>query len=373
MGGFSIMDITKVPDSRLAGNNAGTFTVEWDIPLTGITGIDYSWWYPKYMVYTGWHEFGYYTDFALKFGVTTDGGYTWNEISIPDTGKAAVGLGWYESAGAIAMSSSNPYNLVYSPAGGFVRYSLDMGKTWHDSSVMIAEGVGTKFFMDGDLPAMYERLMPHWTAQNLAADRINGKVFYLLTVKNGLAAEFWRSEDGGRNWEKTYTGNSVDRMDAATLPFSNVRVNPVREGDVFVAIKPGHDGEDSLRPFDYKPLWRSTSRSCTHFEKVSGVQYAIDVTFGKGDCPDIPYIYIFGKIYGDDHFGVFLSRDDGKSWVRISSINQQFGRVQGIEADMRYRNRVFVYTGGRGIVYGQTRDFSKQWDNWYDWKDVFVP
>ncbi|MCL2721647.1 MAG: hypothetical protein FWD47_09960 [Treponema sp.] len=370
MGGFSIRDIKRVPTSRLAANNAGTFNVEWNIPLTGITGMDYSYWFPKNMVYVGWHEFGYYTDFALKFGTTTDGGNTWNEISIPHTGKRAVGLGRVESAGVIAMSSKNPNNLVYSPTGGFVRYSMDMGKTWHDASANIAQGVGTKFFMDSNLNAMYERLMPFWTAQNIVSDKINGNVFYLFTVKNGMSAEFWRSDNGGRTWRRTYTRheNAPDGINSVALPFTNVRVNPAKEGDVFIAIRPGHDGEDSQRPFDYKPLWRSTDRNCTNFETVDGVQFAIDVAFGKGDSPDVPYIYIYGKANNEDIFGVYLSKDDARTWTRITSENQQFGRVQGLEADMRYRNRVFLYTGGRGIVCGQTVNFTKEWDDWYDWR-----
>jgi hypothetical protein len=360
MGGFSIRDVSIVPTSRLAANNAGTFTVEWDIPLTGITGMDYSYWNPKYMVYVGWHEFGYYTDFALKFGVTTDGGNTWTETSIPDSRKRSIGLGRIESAGVIAMSSRNPNNLVYSPTGGFVRYSMDMGKTWHDASANIARGVNTKFFMDQNQNAMYERLMPFWTAQNVAADRINGNVFYIFTVRNGITSEFWRSENSGRTWRRTYTGTSPNGIDSTGLPFTNVRVNPAREGDVFIAIRPGFDGEDSVRPFDYKPLWRSTDRTCTNFTRVPGVQYAIDVAFGKGDSPDIPYIYIYGKANGDDIFGVYLSKDNAQTWTRITNENQQFGRVQGLEADMRYRNRVFLYTGGRGIVYGQSTNFTKE-------------
>ncbi|MCL2265383.1 MAG: hypothetical protein FWC22_05005 [Treponema sp.] len=359
MGGFSIKDITKVPQGRLAANNAGTFNVEWNVPLTGITGMDYSYRSPNNMVYTGWHEFGYYTDYALKFGTTTDGGNTWTEISIPQARKRAAGLGQFEAAGAIAMSSVNPDNIVYSPAGGFVRYSMDMGKSWNDSSAAIARGVNTKFFMDASLNAMYERIMPYWTAQNIASDKINGNVFYLFTVRNGITSEFWRSEDGGKTWRRTYAGNTSNGIDSTALPFTNVRVNPAKEGDVFVAIKPGHDGEDSKRPFDYKPLWRSTDKTCADFKKVPGVQYAIDVAFGKGDSPDVPYIYIYGKITGDNVFGVYLSKDDAKSWIRVTGEHQQFGKAQGLEADMRYKNRVFLYTGGRGIICGQSRDFSK--------------
>ena len=359
MGGFSIRDITRVPSTRLAANNAGTFNVEWNIPLTGITGMDYSYQNPQYMAYVGWHEFGYYTDFALKFGTTTDGGNTWTEISIPHTGKRAAGLGRNESAGVIAMSSVNPNNLVYSPTGGFVRYSTDMGKSWRDSSAAIARGVNTKFFMDQNQNTMYERLMPFWTAQNIASDKINGNVFYLFTAKNGITSEFWRSDDGGRSWRRTYTGNSSGGIDSTALPFTNVRVNPAREGDVFIAVRPGHDGEDSKRPFDYKPLWRSTDKSCADFKIVPGVQYAIDVAFGKGDSPDLPYIYIYGRITGDNVFGVYLSKDDAKSWIRVTGAHQQFGRAQGLEADMRYKNRVFLYTSGRGIICGQSRDFTK--------------
>jgi len=93
------------------------------------------------------------------------------------------------------------------------------------------------------------------------------------------------------------------------------------------------------------------------------------VAFGKGDTPDVPYIYIYGKTDNDDVFGVYLSKDDAKTWQRITGNNQQFGRVQGLEADMRYRNRVFLYTGGRGIICGESADFKKDWDDWYQWNE----
>jgi len=361
MGGFSIENKNIVPQKRLAANNQGTYTIEWNIPLTGITGMDYSYHRPQYMAYAGWHEFGYYTDYALKFGTTTNGGRSWQEISIPNIKKEAVGLHPVESAGTLAMSSSNPNNIVYSPCGGFLKYSEDFGRTWHDASASVSAGVTSKFFMDDNRPVMYERVMPYWNAQNLASDKVNGNVFYLFTEKNSVNAEFWRSADGGKNWERTYTGSASsankrsEKIDSLYLPFTNVRVNPVKEGDVFIAIRPGFEGEDSERPFNYKPLWRSTDKTCTDFKMVENVQCAIDAAFGKGDKIDTPFIYIYGKANGDDIFGVYVSTDDAQTWTRITNEQQQYGCVKGLEADMRYKNRVYLYTGGRGVICGEIK------------------
>jgi hypothetical protein len=387
MGGFVVLDRDTVPASRLAERNVfgggprdwakndTWYGPEWGIPLSGINGFDYSYQNPNYMAYTGWHQFGWFADFALKFGTSKDGGKTWAEITVPAKNKAAIGLNEYESAGALAMSSQNPYNLVWSPVGGPLRYSTDFGESWQEAAIDKAV-YGNNFgdmVSGANIPVMYERVMPFWTTtQNVQADKVNGDVFYLLTVRNSTVPEFYRSADGGRTWAKTYTGadNPTDfsKINAYWLPSVNIRVNPVREGDVFAVTPTWFDDDKS---FIHRPLWRSTDASCTDFAVVEGVQSCLAVGFGAGVRADTPYIYIYGQANGDTDFAVYVSKDDGKSWLRITPPEKQYGAVCGIEGDMRYTDLVYVYFGGRGVVYGTGADFTGEYNGLYDgvWKD----
>jgi hypothetical protein len=351
MGGFVVQNRDEIPQSRLAQKNIVARNPEWNIPLTGINGMDFSYNHPENMAYTGWHQFGWYTDYALKFGTSTDGGQTWDEITVPKDEKAKLGLGEYDAAGALAMSSSNPKNLVWSPDNGTLKYSTDMGKSWREAN--IPSHVYSNKGITGTM-TMYERAMPFWSAtQNLQADKINGNVFYLLTTVNSTRPEFYRSEDGGKNWKLTYTGadNATDflKINAYLLPSVNIRVNPMKEGDVFVVTPTWFDDNKS---FIHRPMWRSTDKTCKDFAVVPNVQSAMAVGFGAGDKPDTPYIYLYGQANGDKDFGVYVSRDDAKTWTRITAAEKQFGNVCGIEGDMRYKDLVYVYFGGRGVVYG---------------------
>ncbi|ANE45743.1 hypothetical protein SY83_04880 [Paenibacillus swuensis] len=352
MGGFSIRDRKANVPSRLVNQKyAGPPT--WGITLNQISGMDYSYQKPENMVYVGWHQFSYYMQKDLYFGTTSDGGRTWTESRLPNYGL---------SGGPIAMSATDPDRLVWSPSEGYVKYSTDRGATWQDASSAFTAG--------NQMGKLYERITPWWSqTQNLASDKVNGSKFYLFTERNASTAELFMSSDYGQTWQKTYTGfvstatlpsgeiditepNPDNKVNAGALPFTNVRVNPVREGDVFLAVKP-MDSHDE-RAHIYRPLWRSTDATVSDFKTVPNVQAAIDVSFGKGDSPDMPYIYIFGKANGDEDSGVYVSKDDGNTWTRLTNPEtQQFGITSGIEADMRYKNRVYLSTDGRGVFYGE--------------------
>jgi hypothetical protein len=53
--------------------------------------------------------------------------------------------------------------------------------------------------------------------------------------------------------------------------------------------------------------------------------------------------------------GFFRSLDAGVSWERINDDQHQFGFVGVIIGDPRVFGRVYIGTGGRGILYGEPK------------------
>ncbi|WP_167357041.1 S-layer homology domain-containing protein [Paenibacillus pectinilyticus] len=349
--GFSVRDRDTVPATRLMSQRYDGPPM-YGINLTQMSGLDYSYQKPNYMAYTGYHQFSLWNGEPYHFfGTTSDGGRTWNETAKKATLDTIGGM--------IAMSSTNPANLVWSPYNGYLKYSTDSGQTWQDASGSYSE--------NNTHGHLYERSSTWWSAtQNVVSDKVNGQKFYMFTERNALTAEFYMSTDGGKTWNLTYTGfqakegedfsspNPQHLVNFAALPFTNVKVNPTKEGDVFLVSKPGDFPDD--RATVYPKLYRSTDVSVSQFVEVPNVQGAVDVAFGKGDLPDQPYIYLYGKANGDTESGVYVSKDNGATWTCITNPQQTFGRINQLEADMRYPNRVYMALSGRGFVYGQLAD-----------------
>lgn len=51
-------------------------------------------------------------------------------------------------------------------------------------------------------------------------------------------------------------------------------------------------------------------------------------------------------------YGFYRSADAGATWIRINDDSHQFGGINVLEADRNVFGRLYVGTGGRGILYG---------------------
>ena len=71
---------------------------------------------------------------------------------------------------------------------------------------------------------------------------------------------------------------------------------------------------------------------------------------------------------------MYVLRDDGGTWVRITTPDKQFGKAVGIEGDMRYTDLVYINFSGRGVVYGTGPSFTGEYHGMYDgvWKGEFT-
>jgi hypothetical protein len=109
--------------------------------------------------------------------------------------------------------------------------------------------------------------------------------------------------------------------------------------------------------FKWNGLYRSSDGGVT-FTKNPKVTWATGVAFGK-KAPDsnYPTLFVTGRV--DDGAsttdGVFLSKNMGQSFIRMTPANKPW--IGGIDVtdmcgDAREYGRVYIGTGGTGVVYG---------------------
>ena len=142
---------------------------------------------------------------------------------------------------------------------------------------------------------------------------------------------FYYSEDGG----KTFKRNST-----ISPSFRRLCVDPKNEGTVYVA-----NGAGLVVTRDYG----ATS------EYVEGIKYCEAVGLGKAKNDGDPLvIYIWGTPMEADKPGLYMSEDNGATWVQINDDLHQFGGTgngEFVSGDMNVYGRCYMSTVGLGIVY----------------------
>jgi photosystem II stability/assembly factor-like uncharacterized protein len=274
-----------------------------DNPLCGsASGIDVAWSKPDVVARVGWDDHKQWGAYSI------DAGKSWTPFkSMPKKAKGA---------GSIAVSADGSA-LVWAPMEGPVVYSHDQGATWAR-----AEG----------LPDAEPS--PDWAPVPFrpAADRVNGKKLYVLDAKGGQA---YTSNDGGAHFTASPTG--LPGLADYQYSSASAQATPGVEGDVWLT--------------NFKELNHSTD-SGKSYEAVSSVTEAYALGFGKApEGKSYPALYLIGKI--GDVIGFFRSDDAGGKWVRINDDQHQYGFCTVIIGDPRVYGRVYLGTGGRGIVYGE--------------------
>jgi hypothetical protein len=98
-------------------------------------------------------------------------------------------------------------------------------------------------------------------------------------------------------------------------------------------------------------LYRSTD-SGSNFSRVASVQEAYQVGFGKAATgQSYPAIFLWGRV--NSVTGIFRSDDTAATWVRINNDQTQFGSINLVAGDPNVYGRVYLATGGRGIIVGE--------------------
>ena len=65
-----------------------------------------------------------------------------------------------------------------------------------------------------------------------------------------------------------------------------------------------------------------------------------------------PTLFFGGSISGQP--GLYRSTDNGVTWIRIDDAQHEYGYYNIIQGDPRVFGRVFIGSGGRGILYGDS-------------------
>jgi photosystem II stability/assembly factor-like uncharacterized protein len=240
---------------------------------------------------------------------SVDNGITWHEfekLPLPDT---------LSRHGRISCSASNPGHFIWVPENSSPFLTTDMGKSWTQITTLPSNSV-TRF----------------WSyCQPLASDRVNGNRFYFYNH-----GKFFVSDDGGKMWTKTI--NLPNQPE-----WVRVKAVPELENNVWVSL--GKDG-----------LFKSANAGI-RFEKINTVEYAYLFGFGKNKPGSSnPSVFLMGTLT-DGREGIFRSDDLGINWTTINDENNNFGNEpHSITGDRQVYGRVFIGTGGSGVIYGEIKN-----------------
>jgi photosystem II stability/assembly factor-like uncharacterized protein len=294
IAGFRHDDVTKAPA-------AGMFKP----PFNTTTGIDFAEAKPDFVARVGtvWGE-------GKHGAYSNDGGKSWT-VFPTEPAEARTG-------GGVAVSA-DASTLLWVIKKEAPVISKDLGKTWTK-----AEGL--------PVPAKTD----DWVPVNLrpAADRVNPNKLYVYDSAEGF---FFASTDGGKRFEKTV--GSLPGLPDYARSSGSIRTAPGFEGHVWLTT-----GKEVMRSLD----------SGKTFQSVTSTEESHALGFGA-PAPNrkYPAIYLIGKVAGKE--GFFRSDDIGSTWVRTNDDQHQFGFTGHITGDPKKFGRVYVGTGGRGILYGEPR------------------
>jgi photosystem II stability/assembly factor-like uncharacterized protein len=236
--------------------------------------------------------------FCINYGgslyalYSLDNGISWTQMNI----SKIIPSKNYNYSGSIAVSADGNTFILNQAANG-IFLTNDKGKTWTKSTGL-----------------------PNGAA--VYSDRVNPYKFYSV-----YGSKLYVSEDGGHTFV------------AKASVSGGLKARPVfgRENDIWI---PSSNG-----------LFHTTDAG-VNMQKIDNVGVAYAVGFGKAAVgSSYPSIYLIGNVKGV--YGFYRSTDAGASWTRINDNAHQYGSVDHIAGDENIFGRVYLGTGGRGIVYGE--------------------
>ncbi|MDA8745216.1 hypothetical protein N9N28_11330 [Rubripirellula amarantea] len=248
---------------------------------------------PKLVVRAGHRNWGDNESATIAYSL--DGGQSWQPApSLPEPDV---------NQGHVAVSADGQV-WVWSPEGGegTVWRTADHGQNWTSAS------------------GLKGRLRPH-------ADPVDSDVFYATDNSKGFV---YVSVDKGKSFTR-----SASELPEATYWSTMVPVAG-RRGYLIMGTKEG--------------VFASTDAGAS-FDKVGELTEVVSLGQGKSASEgELPTLFGVGKLDGVQ--GFYRSSDGGKSWIRINDDRHQFGEIRVVAGDPKRFGRVYIGTGGRGIIYG---------------------
>jgi photosystem II stability/assembly factor-like uncharacterized protein len=224
--------------------------------------------------------------------ISDDGGKTWTALaSEPANSRAGRG---------IALSADGKI-IVYTPLRGVPCHTTDRGVTWTPCAGL-------------------------QNGLRVVADPINASGFYSLDSRDG---KLLVSTNGALEFRESAEFNGDGN--------ASLYATPGLPADLWAAHRNGG-------------LYHATNPG-TNFTKVDRVENVDAFGFGQpAPGKTFPALFLAGKIGGVR--AIFRSDDSGQNWVRITDDQHQFGYISHLTGDPRIYGRVYLATGGRGIIYG---------------------
>lgn len=165
----------------------------------------------------------------------------------------------------------------------------------------------------------------------LSADRVQPKTFYVF------ADSVWYvSTDGGVSYKARKAKDVGLPAHDGAVPV----VNYDRAGEIWLAL----GSEGVYHTTDFGRRWKRVTARKTVAELI---------TIGAGAKKKQPALFIRGRparVPKTAH-GIYRSDDGGATWDRVDDESHRYGGFNLIQGDPRVYGRVYLGTGGRGILY----------------------
>lgn len=239
----------------------------------------------------------------VRAAISLDGGKSWSALATEPPGS--------DGAGTITVSADGK-RIVWTPRRRLPYVTADRGTHWR---VCGGLAYGTQ----------------------VVADRVNPGRFYAYDGRRGHCLV---STNGAASFSASESAlPAADRFAGAAgfgRSSGQLSVTPGVEGDLWLALNTG--------------LYHSADSGAS-FTKTESVDRARWLGYGKAPPgKQFPTLYLVGRVRQLE--AVFRSTDAGATWVRINDDTHQYGYISRITGDPRIFGRVYLATGGRGIIYG---------------------
>lgn len=245
---------------------------------------------------------------AMPYGISSELDEACSKIERPN-----VNSGW-------CALSADESTIVWTLASGrflpssLAVYSDDCGKSWRKCSI--------------DNKCEMLKVM---------SDRVNARLFYGFSEHGRV----FISKNGGKCF-KEYASLLPDVQFGICEGFDcEIRCEYEKEGVIWISL-------------DKYGLWRlqyDIENDTLNFKRINRGNDAVYAHgMGKGLNSDCHALFIAGEVDGE--YGFWRSYDEGASWVKINSKSTMFGRIRTICGDYNVLGRIYIGTGGYGLLYG---------------------
>ncbi len=268
---------------------------------------------------------------------TDDAGRTWQPIfDSQDTG----------SIGDVAVAQSNPDTVYVGSGEGIQRPDLsvgdgmykstDAGKTWAHIGLEDAQQIGGLAVDPRDPNKVFVAALGHPYGPNQT---------------RGI----FRSEDGGKTWQKVLYKNE-------TTGAFQVTIDPKNPDTVYADLWEGQQGpwENGYLNGPNNGLFKSSDGGTT-WNQLTGLPKEVG-RIGFGISPSNPQI-IYATVDAGDKGGIYKTEDGGTTWKMVNNQDRLWGRGDDfaeIKVDPKDPNIVY---DSNTCTYKST-DGGKTWDGW---------